>query len=86
MKIKISDEEFKKIYYENSALKISQILGLSQKYIYCKARRLGLYKRGIEASFVSMKKNPNVIPGGLPQKEYSNGPTPQPIFQTRSRK
>lgn len=69
MKIKISNEDFTKVYHEHSLLKAAFLLNVSHGCVSTHAKRLGLRKRGTVSVFCSMKKNPNVIPGGLPTRE-----------------
>ena len=61
-KIKISDEKFKELYEKHKIADLMRMFGTSATPIYSKAKKLGL---SAYVPFVSMKKNPNVIPGGL---------------------
>ncbi len=61
-KIKMSDEEFIDLYFNNKAPEIACFLQVSEGCVYAKALKLGLRKnRG--------KTSQEIIPGGLPQKE-----------------
>jgi len=60
------------IYHENTLDKAASILNVSVGCVRCYARRIGISKRYNSSEptpFVSMKINPNVIPGGLPEEE-----------------
>jgi len=67
-KIKLSYDEFYKLYHEKTTRELSSILKVSYECISSHARRLGIKKAGTVGVFCSMKKNPKVIPGGLPEK------------------
>jgi len=65
MKIKLSNDEFLKVYKENTVKESARLLNVSSGCIEYHARRLGHWKQDRTQG---ERINPNVIPGGLPQK------------------
>ena len=60
-KIKISNEEFKEIYFDNTLEETAIILKVCSACISKHAERIGVSKHGRD------RIDRNVIPGGLPQ-------------------
>ena len=80
-KIKVSDEEFTRLYKEHGAAALANKFGVRCCSIYRKAQRLGIGKMRVKRIRDRKKKflekvgtvvfgKGGVMPGGLPQKEY----------------
>lgn len=63
-KIKISEQEFRELYKNKKIREMANILGVKAGAIYVQAKKYKLSKVGQE------KRNPDIIPGGLPQADY----------------
>jgi len=63
IKITIPDKEFEKMYNSMSPVEVGKLLNVDSRCVVRHAKRLDI------TPFLSMKYNPNVIPGGLPEEE-----------------
>lgn len=63
-KIKISEQEFRELYKNKKIREMAVMFGVKEGAIYVQATKYGLSKIDRE------KRNPDIIPGGLPQADY----------------
>ncbi len=70
MKIKILDKDFRHLFRTTTAVRLSEMLGVSPNTVGQHARRLGIISKNDNAEiFCSFNNNPEIVTGGLPEKE-----------------